>query len=362
MTIGTMMDAISAQLRAELLLPPEAAPPGTELPRSADATSLADRAIGSLVAGAIGDALGRPREGARAPSFSPSDARWLSDFVPIRGWAGPTGVITDDTQLTIEVAETLIQCGHVDPEELSRRLVAWLPNGRGRGQATTEAVYRLMRGEPWHVAGTPSAGNGAAMRVAPIGIARHGDIGRLRVEAAMSALPTHRDTTAMRSAILMAYATAWALTKNPASISRNTAAEELGSSLARVVADLEGERVTDRQPDGSARPVLLEERIGEWLAESSLEPSDVLGRRYSGAFVLESLPAALWCFVHAVDDPARAIEVAANTTRDSDTVAAMTGNLVGALHGYSALPERWTTDVEEHDRLVALAGQLVKMT
>lgn len=355
------MDAIHAQLRAERLIPPDAAPPGTELPHPADAASLADRAAGSLVGGAIGDALGRPREGARAPSFSPSDERWLKDFVPIRGWAGPVGVITDDTQLTIEVAETLIGRGHVDPEELSRRLVVWLPDGRGKGQATTEAVYRLMGGEPWHAAGTPSAGNGAAMRVAPIGIARHQDVGRLRVDAALSALPTHRDTTAVRSAILMAYATAWALTRDPASIDRDVAAEELGSALARVVADLEGERLADRQPDVSTRPVLLEERIGEWLVESALEPSDVLGRRYSGAFVLESLPAALWCFVHAVDDPERAIEIAANTTRDSDTVAAMTGNLAGALHGYSTLPERWTTDVEEHDRLVALAGRLVQM-
>lgn len=355
---GAELAAVAA-LRTAGLLPPTTAPAGTELPPAPGGPARVDRAVGSLLGGAVGDALGRPKEGGRPPSYSPSEEGWLDGFVPARRWGGATGVITDDTQLTIEVAETLVARGRLDAEDLSRRLVTWLPFGRGKGQATTQAVLRLEAGTPWHEAGTPSAGNGAAMRVAPVGLLRHDDVALLRTEAALSALPTHRDPMAVSSAILMAYATAWAYTLPAVPASRERAAEELAAALVAVTADLTDPGAPDRQAGGSLEPVRLEERVAEWLADASRTPREVLGARYSGAFVLESLPAAVWCFVHAIDDPERTIAVAANATRDSDTVASMAGNLAGALHGAEALPARWRSDVEEHDRLVALATALV---
>jgi hypothetical protein len=72
------------------------------------------------------------------------------------------GSITDDTEQTILVAESLLDVGYLDPEDIARRLVLWLPHGTGKGTATVHAVERLGQGVPWYLAGEDSAGNGAA--------------------------------------------------------------------------------------------------------------------------------------------------------------------------------------------------------
>jgi ADP-ribosylglycohydrolase len=72
--------------------------------------------------------------------------------------------------MTMCVAEPIVEDGYVNPENLAQRFIAWLPLGRGKGQACVDAVVRLGSGEPWYRAGVGSADNGAAMRVAPVGL------------------------------------------------------------------------------------------------------------------------------------------------------------------------------------------------
>lgn len=142
----------------------------------AESADLADRCRGSLVWGATGDALGRPTE---AKSWDLIRRLWspdgVTEFQPWHGWqSGPIGTWTDDTQLTIEVAKTILESdGHVDPRLLSEKRRAWLPHGRGKGRATTSAILAMDAGAPWWEAGpsVASAGNGAAMRAAPVGLA-----------------------------------------------------------------------------------------------------------------------------------------------------------------------------------------------
>src|SRR5262249_35069767 len=136
---------------------------------------LRDRYRGALLWGAAGDALGRPAEG-----LAPAELRarygpdGVTRFIPPLEWrSGPKGTITDDTQLTMEVARSLIATdGHFSPDDLVTRLIAWLPHGRGKGPATTRAVELLEMGTPWWEAGRAGAagGNGAAMRAAPVGL------------------------------------------------------------------------------------------------------------------------------------------------------------------------------------------------
>lgn len=131
-----------------------------------------DRFRGCLLWGAVGDALGRAVEG-----WSPARIReqygpdGIRHFVPAHGsGAGPTGTITDDTQLTMEVARSLLATdGRFSPDDFVARLIAWLPYGRGKGEATTRAVQALERGVRWRQIGgvVDSAGNGAAMPAAP---------------------------------------------------------------------------------------------------------------------------------------------------------------------------------------------------
>jgi poly(ADP-ribose) glycohydrolase ARH3 len=314
-----------------------------------------------MVGGAIGDALGRPMEGSLNSSrgAGTTGRPEVHDFIAWRGWSGgPRGTYTDDTQLTIEVARVLLEQGRLDPERLGELLVAWLPVGRGKGAATVTAVNALAAGTPWHQAATSSAGNGAAMRVAPIGIARSRDPALLRREAALSSIVTHASPLAVSSSIVMAGAVAWCAHRSPGDFD----VDALMSWLDALLEDYPDPGAPDRQEGGSATPVRLMDRIREWIAEAAEPAADVMRRRYSGAYVLESLPAALWCFVHAYDDPERAIVIAASRTRDSDTVASMTGQLVGALHGIDALPSRWREDLEEAALLEDLGRRLAAMS
>lgn len=313
-----------------------------------------DRFVGALLGGAIGDALGRPNEGSRSASFEDDHPRHVTDYRPWPGWtSGPIGTITDDTQMTMCVAECLVANGYLDTVDLARRFVVWLPVGRGKGAATTRAVTRLQAGVPWEEAGEHSAGNGAAMRAAPIGLLRWNDPERLRREAILSARPTHREPMAVAGAVAMAAATAWLLTRQ----GNDWMPDDFVAAVQRAIAGIETAPQPERRDPSSL--TTLHDRIGEvpgLLVVKS--PRDALGYLYGGAFVLESLPSALYCFLRSPDDVEQTLLLAANAGYDTDTVAALAGTLGGALGGVVALPQRLLPELEYRNELTALGVAL----
>lgn len=113
---------------------------------------LRDRFRGALVGGAIGDAMGRPNEGTPGPA---ARERRLREYQPWRGWSGgPKGTITDDTQMTMWLAEAILSAARrekdsrageirdsfIDPHDLAERFTR--EQIRGIGQATREFVHR----------------------------------------------------------------------------------------------------------------------------------------------------------------------------------------------------------------------------
>ncbi|GAC1548923.1 MAG: ADP-ribosylglycohydrolase family protein [Herpetosiphon sp.] len=315
-------------------------------------TPALDRYTGTLVGGAIGDALGRPVEG-RSPAQLQARYGELRDYHRWHGWkSGPRGTITDDTQLTMLIAESLLAQGFIDPDDIARRLVDWLPIGRGKGHATTAAVRRLERGVPWYSAGEESAGNGAAMRSAPVGLRYWNDPIRLRHAAVLSALPTHRHPMGIAGAVAMAAATAWLVTCSPADWSPAA----FVAAVQKAIMGLETEAVPERR-DPNVRST-LHDRIGELPTLLETPPHDVFARLFNGAYVLESLPAALYCFMRTPHDVEQTLLLAVNAGHDADTVAAMAATLGGALNGYNGLPARLLPELEFHTELVALATAL----
>ena len=114
------------------------------------------------------------------------------------------------------VAESLVEAdGGINPESFSRRLIDWLPVGRGVGRATREAIQLLREGSPWWEAGASveSSGNGAAMRVAPVGIAHALDQSpRSLMRLAIGySLPTHAGSVGVAGAVAMALGVAYVL-------------------------------------------------------------------------------------------------------------------------------------------------------
>lgn len=276
----------------------------------------------------------------------------VTDFMPWRGYReGPIGTITDDTELTMCVAQSILDRGSVDPIDLAERFVEWAPTGRGKGRTTVMAIANLAAGRPWNEAGIDSAGNGAAMRVAPIALLHPNSVDRLRVDAALTSVITHAHDMAVASAIAQAFSVAYCLHRRPGDFDM----ADYAAALEAVLADVADEGQRERRPGAAAGRVRLTDRLQEVLGMLDAPPERVFAYTYNGAFVLESLPAAVWCFAAYHDDPERAIVTAVNGGYDADTVASMTGNLVGALHGASALPERWLADLEYREDLADMA-------
>jgi ADP-ribosylglycohydrolase len=278
---------------------------------------LRDRYRGCLIGGAIGDALGRPGEG-------------LRDFHPWGGWqSGPTGTITDDTQLTMEVASTYLATGCLDPADFATRVGDWLHFGRGKGRTCTEAALLILEGLPWIKTGRKSAGNGAAMRAAPVGLARPGDLDVLRHEAMLSCVVTHADRLAVASTVVMAFSVAYLL-RVPAG---DLDVEHFAGALVAALGGTPDARYLERRRDPPPQRVRLSERIADVVTWLDRTWQDVTAHTWTGAYVLESLPAAIWFFVRYSDDPEECLVRAASVGHDSDTIAAMAGNMIGAYHG-----------------------------
>jgi ADP-ribosylglycohydrolase len=327
-------------------------------PLPAASPALRGRYRGCLLGGAIGDALGRPVEGWPRREVRLSYPAGLRDFQPWPRWrSGPKGTFTDDTQLTIETTEWLIDAGErpLSGHDMGSRVAAWGRVGRGIGRATSQALSNYKRGRPWWEAGVASAGNGAAMRAAPFGLRFAGQPDALRHAAVLGTVTTHRDVTAVASAIVQAAAVNHCLVKSPEDLAA-------GDLLGSLVAALEGLEVPELDLRSASGRRSLTQRIEEVHDFLGRPPDEAFDHFFNGAFVLETTPMVLWLLLTYADDPEEALVAAVMGGRDADTTAAMLGNLVGALHGEDALPVRWRgANLEEHDRLVELADRLYGM-
>lgn len=248
--------------------------------------------------------------------------------------------------MTLAVAEALIGAGDQDLEGLmaavSRRFVQWLHNPesyRAPGASCLYGASRLYRGVSWREAGKPgSKGCGAAMRVAAIGYLYQHDLPRLREVAAATALTTHRHPAAEVGAVAAAFLVKLALDRAPSADFLHLLKNEIQGLVADV--DQAWERL-DRAfqiPDPTAA---LSHIGGGWVAEEA-----VLG--------------ALFCFLQHPRDYLAAVRLAANTSGDSDSLAALTGGISGAYLGIEALPAAWVDRIEKSAYLKDVAQRLAR--
>lgn len=322
---------------------------------------LTDRAIGSLVAGAIGDGLGGPVEGrSRETIVAQFGLEGVTDLPP---WGAAW---SDDTQLTVIVAQSLIACGgRFEPGDFVGRLVDWLPTGRGVGHATRQAVVALAAGEPWDQVGPriDSSGNGAAMRAAPVGLVHALEEGfeDLRVEAARFAVPTHGGSIGIAGAVAMAVAVGDLAARSIAG-ARHLDPAAFASLVADQIADLEPAPTPTRKPPHVAE--YLRDRIRRIPDHIGRSPADYFDEIWTGAFALESVPAAIFSFLRSPEDPRAVLLTAANSSHDTDTIASMAGNLIGAWLGAERLkgelPEWWGR-VERRAELEEAGVQLAQV-
>ncbi len=301
---------------------------------------------GCLLGQALGDALGFVVE-ARPPDVA---AEYVQRYLRA-GRAGelanrgfPFGQYSDDTQLARELVVSYADAGRWSAEAFAGRLAALFAEGRdvGAGPGTRAAAMRLLEGTHWTRSGTPApyAGNGSAMRAAPLGLL-FGENIRSMVEATVEqSLITHLDSRCSAGAVAVAGAVSLAAKRAPVSN------EELLGALAELTAPVDQsvteairglQRWAHLSPAGAAHR-LHEERLdptlaGEWQGIS--------------AFVTPSVVWSLYAFLHTPDDYWGTVCTAIGIGGDTDTMAAIAGAISGARLGPGALPARLVEQVND---------------
>ena len=292
-------------------------------------------AVGCLLGTAVGDALGLPCEGL-------SRARQLRLFPRLEGYRFffGKGMCSDDTDHACMVAQSLAVAGNNARRfaaSLAWRLRFWLLGlPAGIGSATLRAILKLWLFFPPQFSGVRSAGNGPAMRSALLGVCFAEDDAALVLHVAAATGITHRDPKAECGALAVALAARSSM--------RAEDREQYVAHLRRFLAPF---------GDAGRELIALAERACASAArgEAGAAFADSIGcaRGVSG-YMYHSVPAALhaW-FCHPRDFPA-AVSAVIRCGGDTDTVAAITGAIVGAGVGKSGIPARWLEELWDWPR------------
>lgn len=296
-----------------------------------------DQLTGSLLGLALGDALGAVVE-----AHPPDDARRYVEtclregIVPARGReAFPFGQVTDDTQLARELLQSIADSGRFDPPHFASRVLNLVASGRliGGGPAAINTARQLALGIPWHEAGMPApyAGNGAAMRAGPLGVLFGDDVGTLSRVATDQARVTHLDPRCAAGALAIAGAAAIAARRERIRpmeflVELSDWVEPLDSGFAATLWGMSS--WVGLPPDAAAG----------FLRDQGLEPDLQGGWRGVSSFVTSSVCWSLYAFLQAPESYWDGICIAIQVGGDTDTMAAMTGSILGGRHGAAAVP------------------------
>jgi ADP-ribosylglycohydrolase len=291
-----------------------------------------NRALGALYGLAIGDALGMPTQLLSRERIA---ARYgtLTGFEPGPDEneisAGlPAGRVTDDTDQAVIVARALIDGGgEVDQRELAHALMAWERRMIAAGSldllgpSTRRALERFAAGDLEN-AGRWGDTNGAAMRIAPVGIATpYRPLEPLLERVAHTSRLTHDTSVAVAGAAAVAAAVS-------AGVDGATSADALAAGIEAAAAG------AGYAPYVAGADVA---RRIEWaLSLDTLD--DVYELVGTGLATQEAVPAAFAIAARHPQDPWQASLTAAGLGGDTDTIAAMAGAIVGAATGVEGFP------------------------
>lgn len=288
-----------------------------------------NRILGCILGGAIGDAFGGAYENQPPPI----------DLTKSRAWQ-----LSDDTQLTLATCEAIIEAkGQIEPAKIAARLVVWYRANRitGIGASTLKALTELAAGGHWALVGRKgdrAAGNGAAMRIAPLAFFLDPQKTHNRqVIRDVSRITHHHEEAyagalAIVAAIRAAFNRTWDGTQN----------------LLKVVINV--------LPDTGVRDRLIE------LASLNTSIKEIAARFGNSGYVVESVPLAIYGAQQVTRlgfAPMLCELVAAGG--DTDSTASMAGQIAGALLGQQGLPNDLMNRLPESDSIISIARSLAAL-
>lgn len=297
-------------------------------------TSLRGVAVGA----AVGDALGMPLEFGPA---TPAD-RLVRDM---RSGRLPAGAFTDDTEMALALAESLLAHRPLDPADLAARFVAWYRDGPSDvGVHTSRVLSRIAAGTSWQEAADAvqrahpqSASNGSVMRCWPVAIAHWNDLDALLADSRLQSRVTHPHPECVAGCAFV-----------------NAAIYYLVHGAAPAEAMAAALRVADAP-----------EELRQAIASAASKRREELP---NSGWVRHTLESAVWALLTTASFE-EAVVQAVNLGHDADTTGVVVGALAGAAYGLDAIPAAWRAAVHgewplrsrdrwDAARLIALADRL----
>jgi ADP-ribosyl-[dinitrogen reductase] hydrolase len=313
-----------------------------------DPKELRNRCVGAIVGFAIGDALGMPAEflsreqlrryyGKPISCFLKAHPGHASDFLP-------EGSFTDNTQTMLATAECLIECKKMDPARHADALLSWFSNTaphRTPSKANLRACKHLSMGRPWNKSGVFSADCSAAMRMTPIGLFFSRYPETLTRAAADNCIITHNEPRARAGAVAVAYLIARLLHSDERCWPGDQVLET-ADHIAHLDTDLAA--------------------VLRWSTQiTHLQPEEALFEIGTSSDAIETIPAAIYCFLKFPRNFSSAVLAAVNAGDAAESIGGLTGSFVGASAGVDVIDKKWLNEVEDSDILVGVGETLAEL-
>ena len=285
--------------------------------------------IGCIVGGAIGDGFGGAYEGKNLPITINKNYPWK---------------ISDDTQMTLATCEAIIKAGKVDPAIIAETFAEWFAASRfsGVGASTLKALSELAIGGHWALVGRKgemAAGNGAAMRIAPLAFCLNPNDLKSRVTIRDVCRITHHNEEAYVGALAVLISIKLILDQ-----------ERKGDEnlIEKVIAHLPDSSVRDRLK------IILD--AGE---NSSI--ADIANKYGNSGYVVETVSLVLFAVeqIHKLGFE-KLLEELISVGGDTDTIASIAGQILGTLIGYENLPSEMIARVPEFEVILSTATKFAE--
>lgn len=302
--------------------------------------------MGSLLGTAVGDILGAGVEGNSREMIRGTYGELRNFLSTGRGF----GCYTDDTEMTLALAQSIVDCQGVDAQHCAQKYAKYYNPWRGYGGGAHAVMKALKQGADYRKTGVMifedgSYGNGGAMRIAPVGLVYGNKTNEeLRKAVVDAVLCTHVHPEGIDGAVIQAKAVG-------------------------LLASLE--TVTDFDPpvflealDNIAATGIMKEKISYLQDVLTKDISDevAVARLGNGIRASEAVSCALLAVVKYHSTPEEAVIKSIGFGGDTDTIGAMTGAQMGALHGKDWIPKRWLDNIENRkygrDYIIKLASKL----
>ncbi|XP_043915887.1 ADP-ribose glycohydrolase ARH3 isoform X2 [Protopterus annectens] len=284
---------------------------------------------------------------------------------------------SDDTAMTRSVVQSLLTKPEFDEADMAQRFAYEFSKepDRGYGMGAACVLKKLLSPKCTDVYqpareqfdGKGSYGNGGAMRVSPIALA-YSDIVKVKKFARRSAELTHASSLGYNGAILQALAVHFAL---QGELERDKFLDMLITEMKQVEGD-EKSLADARELKEEDYPFSCRlKKIKELLGKREISRDDIVNKLGNGIAALESVPTAIYSFLHCMElDPEipeqynnfeRTILYSISLGGDTDTIATMAGAIAGAYYGIDQIPQTWIQNCEASQEIEQQADKIYEL-